>query len=262
MINIESKRTKQDSIKTESMKTDSVMLEINDVVSAYGPIRAVKGVSLKIEKGRIVALIGANGAGKTTLMKTIAGLMHPVSGTIVLEGRRIDQMRAHRIARLGLSLVPEGRAILGRMTVQENLEMGAYPRRDTKGIQDDLAYVYTLFPILQERRSQVAGTLSGGQQQMLAIGRALMARPHIILFDEPSMGLAPLVVSEIFRVIEAINRRGTTVFIVEQNVKQVLKIAHYAYVLENGKITLDGPTEQLAQDARIVQAYLGGGKTG
>lgn len=247
-----------ESIKTESMQTNAVMLEINDVVSAYGPIRAVKGVSLKIKKGHIVALIGANGAGKTTLMKTIAGLMRPVAGTILLEGRRIDQMRAHRIARLGLSLVPEGRAILGRMTVQENLEMGAYPRYDGKGIQDDLEYVYTLFPILKERRSQIAGTLSGGQQQMLAIGRALMARPNIILLDEPSMGLAPLVVSEIFRVIEAINRRGTTVLIVEQNVKQVLKIAHDAYVLENGKITLQGSASVLAEDPRIVQAYLGG----
>lgn len=247
-----------ESIKTESMKQNSLMLEVNDVVSAYGPIRAVKGVSLKIKKGHIVALIGANGAGKTTLMKTIAGLMRPVSGTIHLEGQRIDQMRAHRIARLGLSLVPEGRAILGRMTVKENLEMGAYPRRDVKGIQDDLEYVYSLFPILLERRSQIAGTLSGGQQQMLAIGRALMARPNIILLDEPSMGLAPLVVSEIFRVIEAINRRGTTVLIVEQNVKQVLKIAHDAYVLENGKITLEGPASVLAEDPRIVQAYLGG----
>jgi len=246
------------SIKTDSMEQNSVMLEINNVVSAYGPIRAVKGVSLKIRKGHIVALIGANGAGKTTLMKTIAGLMRPVSGTIHLEGQRIDQMRAHRIARLGLSLVPEGRSILGRMTVKENLEMGAYPRRDVKGIQDDLEYVYTLFPILLERRSQIAGTLSGGQQQMLAIGRALMARPTIILLDEPSMGLAPLVVSEIFRVIEAINRRGTTVLIVEQNVKQVLKIAHDAYVLENGKITLEGPASVLAEDPRIVQAYLGG----
>jgi branched-chain amino acid transport system ATP-binding protein len=215
---------------------------------------------LSIQEGKIVSLIGANGAGKTTTMRTIAGQLKPVSGSITFRGQRIDGSKPHQIVKAGLALVPEGRAILGKMTVQENLEMGAFQRNDAQGIKDDMEKMMAWFPILKERLSQLGGTMSGGQQQMLAIARALMSRPKLLLLDEPSMGLAPIVVADIFKVIKQINGEGTTVLIVEQNVKQALKIADYGYVLEAGQIVLDGTGESLLNDERVKEAYLGGRK--
>jgi branched-chain amino acid transport system ATP-binding protein len=236
------------------------MLSVENVSTSYGQIKAIRGVSLEVPAGKIVALIGANGAGKTTTMKTIAGLLTPDSGTITFDGQRVDGWKPHRLVQAGLSLVPEGRAILGRMTVQENLEMGAFQRSDKQGIKDDLEKMMTWFPILKERLNQLGGTMSGGQQQMLAIARALMSRPKLLLLDEPSMGLAPIVVADIFKVIKQINAEGTTVLIVEQNVKQALKVADYGYVLEAGQIVLAGTGESLLNDDRVKEAYLGGRK--
>lgn len=236
------------------------MLQVENLETYYGNIRALKGISLHVPKGKIVSLIGANGAGKTTTMKTIAGILAPKSGTVTLGGKNVQGLRPHLLVREGLALVPEGRQILTSMTVLENLELGAYQRKDNENIRLDLEKMMHWFPILQERTSQIAGTMSGGQQQMLAIARALMSRPKLLLLDEPSMGLAPLVVSEIFKVIQEINKEGTTILIVEQNVRQALKIADYGYVLESGKIVHHGEAKQLLNDERVKAAYLGGKK--
>lgn len=236
------------------------MLNIQSLTTSYGQIKAIRGITLEVPEGKIVSLIGANGAGKTTTMRTIAGQLKPEAGTITFCGQRIEGSRPHQIVKAGLALVPEGRAILGKMTVLENLEMGAFQRNDAQGIKDDMEKMMTWFPILKERLSQLGGTMSGGQQQMLAIARALMSRPKLLLLDEPSMGLAPIVVADIFKVIKAINAEGTTVLIVEQNVKQALKIADYGYVLEAGQIVLDGTGESLLNDERVKEAYLGGRK--
>ncbi|TCL35249.1 branched-chain amino acid transport system ATP-binding protein [Anaerospora hongkongensis] len=235
------------------------MLRIQQLVAGYGSITALKNVDIAVPKGSIVSLIGANGAGKTTTMKTIMGLIKPQSGQIEFHGENVTAMAVHKIVNKGISLVPEGRSILSQMTVLENLEMGAFQRNDN-GISQDIQKVFNRFPILEERKQQLGGTLSGGQQQMLAIGRALMARPKLLLLDEPSMGLAPLVVADIFKVIQEINQDGTTVLLVEQNVRQAIKIAHYAYVMETGRIVLHGKAEDIANDPRVMEAYLGGRK--
>ncbi|SMD12282.1 ABC transporter ATP-binding protein [Sporomusa malonica] len=237
------------------------MLEITQLVAGYGNIKALKTVDISVPEGAIVSLIGANGAGKTTTMKSIMGLVQPGAGQITFQGQNITGLAVHKVVNLGISLVPEGRSILSQMTVLENLEMGAYQRKDNS-IQSDLEKVFKRFPILEERKTQLGGTLSGGQQQMLAIGRALMARPKLLLLDEPSMGLAPLVVADIFKVIQEINAEGTTILLVEQNVRQAIKIAHYAYVMETGRIVLHGKSEDIANDPRVMEAYLGGRKVG
>jgi branched-chain amino acid transport system ATP-binding protein len=236
------------------------MLSIQNLETSYGNIRALKGISLDVPAGKIVSLIGANGAGKTTTMKTIAGILTPRNGTITLNGKQVQGLKPHQLVKEGLALVPEGRQVLGPMTVLENLELGAYQRNDREGIRQDIEKMFTWFPILKERVNQLAGTMSGGQQQMLAIARALMSRPKLLLLDEPSMGLAPIVVADIFKVIQQINQEGTTVLIVEQNVRQVLKIAHYGYVLESGKIVLSGEAQELLHNERVKEAYLGGKK--
>ena len=233
------------------------MLELRQVVAGYGNIKALKSVDLSVPAGAVVSLIGANGAGKTTTMKSIMGLIQTDSGDILFQGKSMKGTPVHDVVKLGISLVPEGRNILSRMTVQENLEMGAYQRHDDE-IDQDIQKVFSRFPILEERKAQLGGTLSGGQQQMLAIGRALMARPKLLLLDEPSMGLAPLVVADIFRVIQEISRTGTTILLVEQNVRQALKIADYAYVMETGKIVLHGKAAEVVNDSRVKEAYLGG----
>lgn len=234
------------------------MLELKGVVSGYGNITALKSIDLSVPEGKIVSLIGANGAGKSTTMRTIMGLVKAREGSISFLGQDLTKLKTHEIVKAGISLVPEGRQILQDMTVYENLEMGAYIREDKAGIEEDIKKVFKRFPILDERSYQLGGTLSGGQQQMLAIGRALMARPKLLLLDEPSMGLAPLVVNEIFEVIKEISQEGTTVLVVEQNVRQALKIADYAYVLETGKMVLDGSAEDVRHDPRVMEAYLGG----
>lgn len=235
------------------------MLQLKGVVSGYGNIIAVKSIDLDVPEGAVVSLIGANGAGKSTTMKTIMGLLKPVEGDILFEGESIAGKQTYDIVKKGVSLVPEGRQILQDMTVYENLQMGAYIRSD-KEIDEDIKKVFKRFPILDERSYQLGGTLSGGQQQMLAIGRALMARPKLLLLDEPSMGLAPLVVNDIFETIKEISAEGTTVLLVEQNVRQALKIADYAYVLETGKIVLHGKAQEIANNPRVMEAYLGGRK--
>ncbi|GAB6876250.1 ABC transporter ATP-binding protein [Thermaerobacter litoralis] len=234
------------------------MLEVRDLHVYYGPIHALKGVSLSVAEGEIVTLIGANGAGKTTLLRAISGLTPPRRGTIAFEGRSLLRRLPEDIVRLGVSHVPEGRRIFANLTVQENLELGAFLRRDRAELARDRERVFTLFPRLKERLHQVAGTLSGGEQQMLAIGRALMARPRLLLLDEPSLGLAPLLVRTIFDVIKEINGQGTTILLVEQNAHMALSIAHRAYVLETGRIVLEGPAEALRQSEQIRAAYLGG----
>lgn len=233
------------------------MLKLENIVAGYGYITALKDISLEVPQGSIVSLIGANGAGKTTTMKTIMGLVKPTSGRVIFEGQDITSRQTHQVVQNGISLVPEGRQILQDMSVYENLEMGAYTRKD-KEIEADIKKVFKRFPILDERSYQLGGTLSGGQQQMLAIGRALMARPKLLLLDEPSMGLAPLVVNEIFETIKEISADGTTVLLVEQNVRQALKIADYAYVLETGKMVLSGSADEVRHNPRVMEAYLGG----
>lgn len=233
------------------------MLQVEQLVAGYGNIRALKGINLHVPPGKIVSLIGANGAGKTTAMKAIMGLLTPGSGSIVFQGQNLFGLKVHEIVSRGISLVPEGRSILAQMSVRENLDLGAYQRTDTE-ISKDMQKIFERFPILLERQHQLGGTLSGGQQQMLAIGRALMARPQLLLLDEPSMGLAPLVVADIFKVIQEINAEGTTVLLVEQNVRQALRIAHYAYVLETGRTILSGSAATVANDPRVMDAYLGG----
>jgi len=234
------------------------MLQVTDLKVNYGMIQAIKGISFTVQDGEIVTLIGANGAGKTTTMHAISGLLKPASGSIQLDGQELTKVAPHRIVGMGLAQVPEGRRVFALQTVEENLSLGAYARKDKDGIQKDLEYVYELFPRLKERHTQPAGTLSGGEQQMLAMGRALMAKPKILLLDEPSMGLSPLLVSEIFHIIEEINAKGTTVLLVEQNAKRALAIADRAYVLETGNITLSGTGAELAKDERVQKAYLGG----
>ncbi|KJE26868.1 ABC transporter ATP-binding protein [Geobacillus thermoleovorans] len=234
------------------------MLKVDGIDVFYGNIHALKGVSLEVNKGEIVTLIGANGAGKTTLLKTISGLLRPKNGDIVYEGASIAGKAAQAIVKQGISHVPEGRRVFANMTVEENLELGAFLRKDKEGIQQDFAKVFQLFPRLEERRKQLAGTLSGGEQQMLAIGRALMARPKLLLLDEPSMGLAPLLVKTIFRIIQEINESGTTILLVEQNAHMALSIAHRAYVLESGRVVLSGTASELQASEQVKQAYLGG----
>ena len=234
------------------------MLEINDMNVYYGAIHAIKGISLKVEEGEIVTLIGANGAGKSTTLRTISGLLKPKTGTINFLGKNIAGMAAHKIVREGISQVPEGRRIFAEMTVQENLELGAFIREDKSEIEKDFKMVFERFPRLEERKFQPAGTLSGGEQQMLATGRALMSRPKLLLMDEPSMGLAPLLIKEIFSIIVDINKTGTTVLLVEQNANMALSIANRAYVLETGRITISGDAKELAASEDIRNAYLGG----
>jgi len=232
------------------------LLKVTGIETFYGKIQALKGVSLEVEQGQVVTLLGANGAGKSTTMKTISGLLKPKSGKVEFLGEDITGMRPDQLLRKGIALVPEGRAILSGMTVMENLEMGAYHRND-KEIKKDIEEVMSQFPILKERREQLGGTLSGGQQQMLAIARALLSKPKLILLDEPSMGLAPLIVADIFKMIREIKASGTTVLLVEQNAKQALKVADYGYVMETGKIIINGESNDLLEDTRIVEAYLG-----
>ena len=234
------------------------MLKVENLVVSYGMIEAIKGLSFEVNDGEIVTLIGANGAGKTTTMQTISGLLKPVSGSITLDGVELTKVPAHKIVSLGLAQVPERRRVFTQQSVEDNLLLGAYTRKDKEEIQKDLEEVYEWFPRLNERRKQLAGTLSGGEQQMLAMGRALMAKPKIMLLDEPSMDLSPLLVKEIFHIIEEINKKGTTIFLVEQNAKMALAIANRAYVLETGKITLEGTGAELSNDARVQKAYLGG----
>ncbi|WP_042464055.1 ABC transporter ATP-binding protein [Neobacillus dielmonensis] len=234
------------------------MLKINDINVYYGNIHALKGVSLDINAGEIVTLIGANGAGKSTLLKTISGLLKPKTGEILFENEHVAGKVPQLIVKRGISQVPEGRRVFANMSVEENLELGAFLRKDKKGIQEDFDKVFQLFPRLLERRKQQSGTLSGGEQQMLAMGRALMARPRLLLLDEPSMGLAPLLVKTIFRIIEEINQTGTTILLVEQNANMALSIANRAYVIETGKIVASGTAAELGQSDQIRKAYLGG----
>jgi len=233
------------------------MLKVENLSVSYGVIGAVKGVSFEVGQGEIVALIGANGAGKTTILQTITGLIQPRGGSIRFDGADLLKTPAHKIVSLGMAHVPEGRRIFQELTVLENLRLGAFTRKDKKEIEASLEMVYSRFPRLKERRTQIAGTLSGGEQQMLAMGRALMSRPKIILMDEPSMGLSPLLVSEVFDIIREINAAGTTVLVVEQNARKVLSIADRAYVLETGKIVLEGNAKDLLSDDSVKKAYLG-----
>ncbi len=234
------------------------MLKINDIDVYYGNIQALKGLSLEVNEGEIVTLIGANGAGKSTLLKTISGLLKPKRGSIEYLGAAIDGKAAQAIVKDGISHVPEGRRVFSNMTVEENLELGAYLRKDKDGIKKDMNHVYELFPRLLERRKQLSGTLSGGEQQMLAMGRALMAKPKLIIMDEPSMGLAPLMVKNIFNIIKMVNKEGVTVLLVEQNANMALSVAHRAYVLETGKIVLAGTAKELQESEEVKAAYLGG----
>ena len=233
-----------------------ILLKVSGIETYYGKIQALKGVSLEVEQGKIVTILGANGAGKTTTMKSIAGLLKPKTGKIEFLGKDVTGLRPDQLLKQGIALVPEGRAILSGMSVMENLEMGAYQRKD-KDIEKDIENVMKQFPILKERKDQLGGTLSGGQQQMLAIARALLSRPKLLLLDEPSMGLAPLIVADIFRIIREIKDEGTTVLLVEQNAKQALKVADYGYVMETGKIIIEGNAKDLLNDPGVVEAYLG-----
>ncbi len=232
------------------------MLQVEGIETFYGNIKALKGVNLEVPPGAIVSILGVNGAGKTTLLKTIAGSVRPRTGRITFLGQDITRLKPHQIVKKGIALVPEGRAILAKMTVLENLEMGAYHRTD-KEVKGDIELEMERFPWLKERLRQPGGSLSGGEQQMLAISRALLAKPKLILLDEPSLGLAPLVVADIFRTIKRINRGGTTVLLVEQNVKQAMKISHFAYVLETGRIILKGDSKELMKEPKIKEAFLG-----
>jgi branched-chain amino acid transport system ATP-binding protein len=233
------------------------LLEIDNIHTYYGNIHALKGISLTIEKGEIVTLIGANGAGKTTTLRTISGLLKPREGTVKLDGENLANYKAHEVVYKGISMVPEGRGVFARLTVTENLEMGAYSRSDKAEIQRNMERVFTLFPRLKERRTQVAGTLSGGEQQMVATGRALMASPSILLMDEPSMGLAPVLVELIFDIIQQINKEGTTILLVEQNALMALGIASRGYVLQTGQIVLSDNAENLKKNPTVQKAYLG-----
>ncbi|AFZ08605.1 amino acid/amide ABC transporter ATP-binding protein 2, HAAT family [Oscillatoria nigro-viridis PCC 7112] len=234
-----------------------MMLEIKDIHTYYGNIHALKGVSLTVSQGEVVTLIGSNGAGKTTTLRTIQGLLRPRQGTVLFEGKPLEALSTEAIVRLGISQSPEGRLIFPRMTVQENLEMGAYLRNDTLGIKSDMEKALNLFPRLRERISQKGGTLSGGEQQMLAIARALMSRPRLLLLDEPSMGLAPMLVSQIFAIVRDINAEGTTILLVEQNARMALSVAHRGYVIQTGQVVVAGSASDLQSNETVRKAYLG-----
>lgn len=234
------------------------MLHIDDIVTHYGHIEALRGITIDVKEGEIVTLIGANGAGKTTTLRTLSGLIRPTRGTITYEGRELTTLSPERIVSLGIAHVPEGRRVFPRMSVLENLELGAFTRTDAAGVRADMDHVFQLFPRLAERRTQIAGTMSGGEQQMLAIGRAMMARPRLLLLDEPSMGLAPLIVENIFSIIQAINAEGTTILLVEQNANLALSVADKGYVLETGSIVLSDAADRLMQNESVRAAYLGG----
>lgn len=233
------------------------MLEVKDLEVYYGVIQAIKGISFHVDKGEVIALIGANGAGKTTTLHTVTGLISPKNGHVLFEGKDITKVPAHKIVSMGMAHVPEGRRVFAELSVYENLKMGAYTRKDKNEIEESLKNVYKRFPRLEERRNQMAGTLSGGEQQMLAMGRALMSKPKLILMDEPSMGLSPIMVNEIFDIIRSVSESGATVLLVEQNAKKALSIADRAYVLETGKIVLEGKAKDLLEDDSIKKAYLG-----
>ena len=234
------------------------MLEVKNLHVSYGMIDAVKGIDFQVNDGEIVSLIGANGAGKTTTMHTLSGLLKAKEGTILIDGKDLTKVKANKIVGMGLVQVPEGRRVFTQMSVEENLQLGAYLRHDKSEIAKDFRHVYELFPRLEERKKQLAGTLSGGEQQMLAMARALMSKPKVLLMDEPSMGLSPLLVKEIFAIIKDINKAGTTIFVVEQNAKMALEIADHAYVMETGKIVLSGTGKELAASSEVQKAYLGG----
>lgn len=233
------------------------MLELKNVNTYYGVIQALRDVSLHVDEGEIVTLIGANGAGKSTTLMTICGIQHPRSGSILFKGKPIHELPPNEIVKLGISQVPEGRLIFPELTVAENLDLGAFLRRDKDGIASDMEYVFSLFPILKQRIGQAGGTLSGGEQQMLAVGRAIMARPKLLLLDEPSLGLAPIIIQQIFQIIQRVNANGTTVFLVEQNANQALRIAHRGYVMENGRIVTSDSAENLLKSEDVRSAYLG-----
>jgi branched-chain amino acid transport system ATP-binding protein len=235
-----------------------MLLELKDVHVHYGKAEALRGISMGIEKGQVVTLVGANGAGKTTTLRTISGLKKPTSGEIRYNGKRIDGTDLHEIVRLGIAHVPEGRMVFATMTVQDNLQMGAYLRKDKRAIAKDMENVYAYFPVLKNRKTQIAGSLSGGEQQMLAMGRALMASPQVMLMDEPSMGLSPILVEEIENIIRTINEAGTSIVLVEQNARMALELAHYAYVIELGRIPLQGTGKDLACDPNVQKTFLGG----
>lgn len=232
------------------------LLQVDNIEVYYGVIKALKGISFEVNKGEIVALIGANGAGKTTILHTVTGLLKPKTGKISFKGNDITKVPAHKIVTMGMAHVPEGRRIFSQLSVLDNIKLGAFTRKDKEEIEETLNYVYERFPRLKERKNQIAGTLSGGEQQMLAMGRALMSKPEFVLMDEPSMGLSPLLVSEIFEIIKAINENGTTVLLVEQNAKKALSIADRAYVIETGNIVLSGDAKDLMNDESVKKAYL------
>lgn len=234
-----------------------MMLEVKDLEVYYGAIQALQGISFNVNQGEIVTLIGANGAGKSTTLRTVSGILRPKTGEVIFNGQRLNQIAAHKIVRMGISHVPEGRQIFPNLTVMENLNMGAYTRNDKAEIQESLEMVMERFPRLKERQKQLAGTLSGGEQQMLATGRGLMSKPTLLILDEPSMGLSPLLVEEIFAIIQNINKQGTTVLLVEQNAFMALQIAHRAYVLETGRIVLSGTAGEVQADPKVRSAYLG-----
>ncbi len=234
------------------------MLELKHVYTRYANVECLKGINLAVKAGEIVALLGANGAGKTTVLKTISGLVAPSAGEVFLKGKSISALEAHEVVKLGIAHVPEGRKIFQRLSVLENLELGSFTRNDKKEIRSDLDEIFKTFPILKKRLAQKAGTLSGGEQQMLAIGRGLMSRPAVLLLDEPSLGLAPILVSQIFGMIEAIHKKGTTILLVEQNAHMALKVASRAYVLETGEMVLEGKSSDLKSNPKVQSAYLGG----
>ena len=233
------------------------MLKVENLVVSYGGIEALKGISLNVPDGKIITLIGANGAGKSTLLRTIIGLVKPESGKISYNEKELTSLNSQKIVTTGITLVPEGRRVFANLTVLENLKIGAYMRNDKAEIEKDIEWIYGMFPRLQERNWQLAGTLSGGEQQMLAVGRALMCRPKLIMMDEPSLGLAPLVIKDIFRIIQEINAKGMTILLIEQNANMALKIADWAYVLETGRITMEGTGKELLENPQIREAYLG-----
>jgi branched-chain amino acid transport system ATP-binding protein len=234
-----------------------MMIELNSINAGYGEIQIVRDVSMGIDNNEIVALVGANGAGKSTIIKTISGLVPVSSGSIVFEGKRIENMPAHKIITNGISLVPEGRRLFPYMTVQENLELGAYVENNRKKVQENMEWVFGLFPILDERRMQLAGTFSGGEQQMLTIGRALMSRPKFLMMDEPSLGLSPVIVGEVFKTVQVLQNEGVTILLVEQNVRKSLGIANRGYVLEHGRVVLSGGAAELLEDENVKKAYIG-----
>jgi branched-chain amino acid transport system ATP-binding protein len=250
--------TETSHVVTGPARAENAMLALQDIHVYYGNIAAVKGLTLHVAKGEIVTLIGSNGAGKSTTLRTVSGLLHARQGSVTFKGRDISRMPGHKVVAAGISQSPEGRRIFPRMTVAENLDLGAFLRKDADGVATDLERVLELFPRLRERLAQKAGTLSGGEQQMLAVGRALMGRPELLLLDEPSMGLAPVLVDLIFDTIQTIREQGTTVLVVEQNALAALRIADYAYLLESGSLKLQGAGKDLAKDEGIVRAYLGG----